>query len=260
MSEKSGYPHGTFSWIDLAAKDMAAAAKWYAEIFGWDYVQDPASDMPYGMFMRDGKMLCGLGELNEEMKQAGVPPMWNSYVNVDDAKALEAKVTELGGSVAMPTMQIADFGAMAFFVDPAGGNFGVWQPGTHKGAQLVNEDGAYTWNELLSRDVEKAKRFYVELFGWEVGEAPGAGGMPYTMFKNEGEMNAGMMAMPPQVPAQIPSYWGVYFQVADLAATVEKIKATGGELHVPPMEIGQGTIASVADPQGAAFSLIQPKG
>ncbi len=34
----------------------------------------------------------------------------------------------------MPPMDVMEFGRMAIFVDPVGAAFGVWQPGTHKGA------------------------------------------------------------------------------------------------------------------------------
>lgn len=258
MAEKNGYPHGVFSWVDLSARDQAAAAAWYAELFGWDYQPGQDPNMPYGMFFKSGKVLCGIGELTEEMQAAGVPPMWNSYVNVDDANAVQAKVEASGGTVNVPVMQVADFGAMAFFCSPDGASFGVWQPGTHTGAQLVNEDGAFTWNELLSTDLEKAQAFYKEVFGWTYDSVDMPTGAKYHMAKNDGAMNCGMMDMPPQVQG-VPSHWAVYFHVDDLAAFTAKAKAAGATFHVENMDIGQGTIATLADPQGAVFSVIQPK-
>jgi predicted enzyme related to lactoylglutathione lyase len=61
---------------------------------------------------------------------------------------------------------------MAIFADPNGAVFGVWQAGVHQGAEVVNEPGSFTWSELLTRDVDKAKRFYGEAFGLEPSRLP----------------------------------------------------------------------------------------
>src|SRR5215203_5361252 len=45
--------------------------------------------------------------------------------------------------------------------------FGVWQPGAHKGAQLVNEPGAWAMSQLNTSDTEGAKAFYGAVLGWE---------------------------------------------------------------------------------------------
>ena len=65
------------------------------------------------------------------------------------------------------------------------------------------------------------------------------------------------MSRPPQLPAEVPDYWGVYFAVADIEATVAKLKKLGGSVHVGPMAIEPGTFAMVADPQGAMFNVMQ---
>ncbi|TPV93920.1 MAG: VOC family protein [Myxococcales bacterium FL481] len=256
MTEKTRYEPGQFSWIDLSAADMATAAPWYADLFGWEF-QPGEAPWNYGMFLKGGKSVCGLGQLRDEMKAAGVPPTWNSYVNVDNAQAIAARVDPAGGQVTVPVMEVGSFGKMACFTDPTGANFGIWQPGSHPGAQLVNEDDTLTWNELLTQDVARAKAFYVEVFGWTTDEVPMPNGATYTMFKNKDAMNAGMLPMPEQA-GDMPSQWDVYFQVTNLDGLVAKAQASGGAVIMGPMSIPQGTIAKLRDPQGAVFCAIQP--
>ena len=62
-----------------------------------------------------------------------------------------------GGMVFMEPMDVLDVGRMGIFADPAGAVFGVWQPGTHAGAGVVNEPGTLCWNELITTDVDGAE-------------------------------------------------------------------------------------------------------
>ena len=66
----------------------------------------------------------------------------------------------------MPPMQVMDAGSMAIFADPTGAAFSAWQAGEHIGARVCNEPDTFSWNELVSRDVEAAKPFYSSVFGW----------------------------------------------------------------------------------------------
>ena len=124
------------------------------------------------------------------------------------------------------------------------------------GAEVVNESGAMSWNELNTRDVEGSKAFYRAVFGWEPvthGEGPGA----YTEFKLNGNSVAGMMQMPEMVPADVPPHWLVYFAVDDTDASVAKCEELGGAVRVPPMDIEPGRFSVLADPQGATFAVIR---
>ena len=147
---------------------------------------------------------------------------------------------------------------MAFITDPTGAAIGLWEPGTHKGAELVNEHGAFGWNELMTDDTAAAGTFYEQVFGWrgEVTEMPNG---PYTSFwadgNVEGNAAAGMMAKPAGM--EFPSYWGVYFQTDDVDATLGLVKDNGGQVLMPPMDVPQvGRFAVVQDPQGASFTAI----
>ena len=120
----------------------------------------------------------------------------------------------------------------------------------------MNEPGALCWNELQSRDVEGSKSFYGDAFGWEA-VTHSDGPMPYTEFQVGGQSIAGMMDMPPGVPAEVPTFWMMYFAVDDADATVAKAQQLGAQVLMPAMDIPVGRFAVLADPQGATFAVIK---
>jgi predicted enzyme related to lactoylglutathione lyase len=145
---------------------------------------------------------------------------------------------------------------MAVFQDPAGAFLGVWQADRHAGAELVNEPGAFCWNELATRDPDRAGDFYAKVFGWEPHRADDSGGMDYTEFRVGGESIAGMMPMADRYPAGMPPHWMVYFAVGDCDAAVARATDLGATVFVPPQDVPVGRFAIMADPQQAAFAVI----
>jgi hypothetical protein len=252
MAEFTEYPPGVPSWVDVSSPDMEASKAFYKALFGWD-AQDAGPDFGhYHQFSLRGKLVAGMGPA-----QDGQPPAWSTYVNVEDADAVMAAVKEAGGSVAFDPMDVADMGRMGFFIDPTGAYTGIWQPGSHKGAQLASETGAFGWNELNTRDPEAAKAFYGAVFGWEATTHQ-VGPTSYTEFRIGDRSVCGMSDMTTMnVPPQVPAHWLVYFGVDDTDAAVATVQANGGSLRVGPMDIPPGRFAIVADPAGAHFAIIK---
>ena len=123
----------------------------------------------------------------------------------------------------------------------------------------MNEDklkhGAFSWNELMTTDVEGAKKFYSSLFGWKTEEVP-MEGMSYTIVKTNDEESGGMMAMPPECEGMPPA-WGIYVTVEDVDATAAQVEELGGKILRPPMDIPEvGRFCVLADPQGAVICAI----
>ena len=141
---------------------MQEAIQFYGELFGWTCdAQDTEGGPPYGIFMLGENIVAGIGEMDEEMKSSGMPPFWNSYISVDDIEATASKVTELGGNVVVPVMDVMDAGKMAFIQEPSGAICALWQKGTHFGASLCNDVNTFCWNELTTRETQKAKDFFL---------------------------------------------------------------------------------------------------
>lgn len=252
MAQRAEYAPGVPSWVDIGT-DVEKAKQFYGSLFGWTASDagPPEETGGYGFFLKDTKMVAGYGPL-----QHPGPPSWTTYISVADAAETAQKVEQAGGTVIMAPMDVMSAGRMAVFQDPQGAFISIWQAGEHRGAELVNEPGAFCWNELNTRDVEGSKSFYTATFGWEA-ETHAEGPMPYTEFKIGGENIAGCMPMPPMVPAQVPPHWLVYFAVDDTDAAVAKTAQLGGSVRMPPMDVAVGRISVLADPQGATFAVIK---
>jgi predicted enzyme related to lactoylglutathione lyase len=251
------YPDGVFCWIDLATTDAGAAKAFYEALFGWQYEDVPTGgDSVYSMCQIDGKNVAGLSTLDPESLANGVPPLWSSYVKHDEVDAIATKVTEAGGKLMMPPMDVFETGRMLFAFDPSGAAFGVWQPKSHIGAQLVNMPNTLVWNELQTPDAEASKSFYGAVFGWEDETDPNG----YVSFKAGGRLHAGMMQLD-ETMSEVPPNWSVYIMVEDAAATTAKAEQLGANILLPLTEAGDiGTFSVVQDPQGAVFSLMQFNG
>lgn len=116
--------------------------------------------------------------------------------------------------------------------------------------------GAFGWAELMTTDVNAAKRFYAELFGWQMEDSP-MGGTNYVVLKVGDDPVGGLMALPPECQGMPPA-WGVYVTVDDIDVTVAKVEGLGGKTLRPPTEIPQvGRFAVLQDPQGAVLCAMQ---
>ena len=131
---------------------------------------------------------------------------------------------------------------------------GIWQARAFPGAQIVNEPGAMCWNEQLSRDFEGSKAFYAAVFGYGYGDM--SGGFSYATFKVDGRDVGGIGGLHAGVPAGTPAGWRVYFGAADTDASVARLQANGGSVIREPIHHPYGRMSTVADDQGALFSLL----
>jgi uncharacterized protein len=253
------YAPGTPSWVELSTPDPDASAAFYRDVLGWDATEPGAAETGgYRMFQSAGNNVAGLmGHMQE-----GQPTAWASYVSVADAEETAQKVQDAGGTVMVAPMDVTDLGRMGVFADPTGAVFGVWQPKAFAGADLVNEPVSLTWNEIQTPDTGADKAFYSSVFGWEAGK-PQFEGAPdsYTVWQLDGHNVCGMMEMVEGMfPPGTPPHWSVCFAVADADGTVAKAREHGGMIAVEPMDMPIGRFAAIVDPQGAAFTIMQPAG
>jgi uncharacterized protein len=135
---------------------------------------------------------------------------------------------------------------MGVFLDPFGTVFGVWQPALHTGAQVYGEPGAMGWTELTTDNIEGSKAFCAEVGGND----------NYVEFGIDDDMVAGMLPKT-EAMAGMPNFWGVYFNVENAEAAVEKTVSLGGSIFMPLTVVEVGTFAVVADSNGTMFAIIQ---
>lgn len=258
--EKTSYEPGTFCWADLQSKDVNGAKKFYSALFGWEMFDMPVGPgMVYTMCRVRGKDVAALSQMMPDMAATGMPSFWSVYVAVESVDATQKVAADAGGKIAMPAMDVMDEGRMGMIQDPTGATLGLWQPRKMKGAAYIGEKGTMAWHELMTRDTAKAKAFYAKVFGWTIRDQDMGPMGTYTLFDQGKDAHvAGMMAMPPNVPAQAPPYWGVYFGVDDCDASANRAKELGGSILVPPTDIpGTGRFATLTDPYGAVVSIFK---
>jgi uncharacterized protein len=267
MSERNGYQPGVPCWVAAVLPDPEKAVGFYAELFGWEARETMGTNSPgeYYLCTLRGRDVAAVG--SERGGNAPSVPAWGTYIWVQSADDTVAEVTDAGGSVIMEPFDLLDAARMAVLADPAGAVFGVWQPVEHKGAQLVNEPGAWSMSQLNTRDPEGAKAFYGAVFGWEtdtfdLGEGevtlwrlPGyVGGEPEQPVSRE--VVGVMLPMSgDRSPGDVAAHWSVDFWVDDVEASADKAAELGGEVVVSPLDTSVGKTAVLADPQGAVFSV-----
>ena len=130
----------------------------------------------------------------------------------------------------------------------------------HPGAQIVNEQGAWTWNNLLTRDPEGAKNFYRDVFGWTAihnEEAPPGVLMWQVEDQRWPEGMGGLMEITEDLPAEMPPHWQVYFIVDNMDEALERATSKGASVGFGPIDVPVGRLATIVDPQGAVVSLIE---
>lgn len=274
MTEQDRYIPGVPCWIDTTQPDPEAAVAFYSGLFGWELEDAMPPDAPGRYFMArlpDGDV----GAISSSPEAAAPTATWNSYVWVEDADATTERVRAAGGSVLMEPAEINDAGRMATVADREGATFSLWQPRRHRGAAVVNTHGSLNFNVLTTRDLDAASAFYGAVFGWEplpVGDGHAwalAGYGDFLEQRNPGmrqgmkemgaparfeDVVAGLEVIGPDRPDVAP-HWGVTFAVDDADAIAARAVELGGRVIAPPFDAPWVRMATVADPQGATFTV-----
>lgn len=125
--------------------------------------------------------------------------------------------------------------------------------------QMEHAPGTFCWIELATTDGPGAKKFYMDLFGWDATDSPIGPDMVYTIYKIKGKDVAASFQKPEQMK-DVPNHWGSYISVASADEAAAKAKSLGGTVVQEPSDVMEhGRQAVIADPTGAHFSLWQAK-
>jgi len=273
MTEPDRYIPGVPCWADTTPADPEAAVVFYGGLFGWEFEDVMPADAPLRYFVA---RLRGGDAAAVGSQAPGAPPQaaWRTYVWVTDADETAAKVRAAGGRVLSEPREVGDQGRMAVCADPAGAAFCVWQAGTHRGADVINEHGAVNFNDLHTRDLDGARAFYGAVFGWETLDMGGgyAWALPgYGDFLEErrpgtragmAEMGAperfedvvATLSVIPEDQPGVPAHWGITFAVDDADAIAARAAELGGQVVVAPFDAPWVRMTIVTDPQGATFT------
>jgi predicted enzyme related to lactoylglutathione lyase len=121
---------------------------------------------------------------------------------------------------------------------------------------MVDYPAIFAWYELLTTDLRAAQLFYARVVGWDAQDAS-TPQFAYRIFKIRDAPVAGLMELPPEgrKKGAMPRWVG-YVAVQDVDDSVDRLKALGGMVYVPPIDSNIGRIAVVADPQTATLALV----
>lgn len=258
VAHEGAWPAGTPCWAGLDADDTGEAGAFYAALFGWDVRAGPPAASDCVMCLKRGRAVAGIGPQRGLPAVEGAatgPPSWTTYIASAGADETAARIEAAGGRIMLGPADVAQAGRMALAADPAGAVFGIWQARAHPGAGLAGEPGALCWHENLTRDFEGSKAFYRAVFGYEYGDMSD-GAFKYATLKVGGAEAGGIGELDDSYPAGAPAHWSVYFAVGDLDAALAAVTAGGGSVAHAPWDTPYGRTATVADNQGAVFSLV----
>lgn len=284
MSARREYARGEVCRADLQAKDVAAAKSFYAGVFGWRYEDSPAPDgRSCSKAFLDNDLVTLIAAQTPQQEASGAPARWNIYFATEDAQAVAEEVPYAGGTLLSGPEPVPGSGVVLFLAAPGGGTTGVWQAGRLFDAIRCDGPGALAWAELRTPEPQAAVGFFQHLFGHEVTEYPQEDGGTYTTLMVNGTEVAGVVPLAGGGVSGDGSsgeegigdggtgtggaHWQVYFGVPDVAEAVDAAVAGGAIVLVEPEgstddstdDSGEaaGILATLRDPQGAVFSLVQ---
>lgn len=112
--------NGAVSWTELCTNEPEKAKKFYGDLFGWKYEEMPmpTGEGTYNVITAGGITFGGIMKTPEKYKE--MPPMWGSYVTVEDVEKTAKKVVELGGKILTPPTDIPGTGSFICIQDPTG--------------------------------------------------------------------------------------------------------------------------------------------
>lgn len=242
---------GRFVWHDHMSADPEAARTFYADLLGWDFEVWKAGEWDYPMIKVNDTTHGGFGP-----SQGDAPPHWLGHVLVDDVDAAAGRVESVGGQIVAPPMDIPEVGRMVVVADPQGAVLSFYSPS----GEMTPSEGVFVWDELMTTDVEGAKRFYGEVVGWEARDMDMGNNYVYTVFSSGGADRAGSMPLPNEAEGT-PPHWLTYLGTDDVDATLEKAKSLGTTtVYMEPTDVPTvGRLAMFVDPAGAAIGLFRPE-
>ena len=155
---------GRVVWHDLMTHDVAKAKRFYADLLGWEYQIEHASDFVWKPGEADNPLIFAKGHAHGGFVDIGedVLSYWIAYVMVEDVDAVTAKAKTLGALIDRDPFDTPGVGRSAVCRDPQGAAISPFCPSHGFPAPT----GVFLWDELITDNVASAERFYRDLFAW----------------------------------------------------------------------------------------------
>ncbi|MGF0169653.1 VOC family protein [Streptomyces sp. Marseille-Q5077] len=244
---------GTPCWVSLMVHGLAATQDFYGALFGWEFQPGPQQLGPYVRALLNGREVAGIGQLPPDRH---LPIAWTPYLASNNVDLTADTVRLCGGTVGVGPLDAAEAGRLAICSDPSGAVFGIWQGAEHRGTAITGVPGTPAWNELLTFESVNVAKFYETVFAYEEEPVVSAD-FDYVTLLIDGRSVAGIHGVGTSLPRDRGPHWVTYFEVADTDETLARVVELGGHTLRPAHDSAHGRVATVADPEGARFALIQ---
>jgi predicted enzyme related to lactoylglutathione lyase len=232
---------------------LAVTQEFYGSLFGWEFRPGPRQLGPYVRALLDGREVAGIGQLPPDRH---LPVAWTPYFASADVDRTADTARLCGGTIGVGPLDAAEAGRMAIGSDPSGAVFGIWQAAEHLGTAVTGVPGAPLWNELLTFESATVAKFYETVFGYEEEPVVSAD-FDYVTLHVDGRPVAGIRGLGHGLPRDRGPHWLTYFEVADTDVALDRLVELGGHVLTPAEDGDHGRVATVSDPEGARFCLLQ---
>lgn len=234
--------------------DVEVVRHFYAEVFGWEAGEAAEEFGGYFQFFRAG---CPVAGVMPSQSPGTVPDVWNVYIAVENAEETQAGAEAAGASVLAPAMRVGDLGTMAVIVDPSGAQIGIWAPLEFQGFAVIDEASAPRWFELQAREYERALDFYRSVFSWDTRTVSDVEEYRYATANHGDQSFAGLLDASRLLPEGSPGSWHITFGVESVDEAVAAAEMLGGTVRSPAEDTPWGRHATLSDPTGPTFTVMQ---
>jgi predicted enzyme related to lactoylglutathione lyase len=248
--EPTGQQHiGKFVWFDLLTDDVAAAKKFYADIFAWEF---EGSENGYTKILHKGDYIGGI-IYSERLEQKVSEAQWLSYLSVPDVDRATEYLRQNGGKIIREPMDLDERGRASVVADPQGAVFVMLSAKDGDPEDVRPKLGEWLWSELITTNSEDAASFYTSLVGYTQDAREAGEGRMYYVMKYDDLPRAGILKSPWE---NVRPNWLPYIRVEDPAMVTDRVPKIGGKVILEPDPgIRKGSVAVIADPTGAVLAV-----
>lgn len=259
MNFRTGAP----CWVDLNSNTFDESKAFFEQLLGWEFEDQGEQFAHYNIVRAQGSLVGGAMDTSEMVcpdDGTTPPPSFDIYLSVDDIQSRFGKAVEAGARPLVEPQHVRSLGWMAMVAAPDEAAVSMWQPEDLAGFDFTMKHGTPVWFELLSQDFDAVEGFYRDVFEFDFQAMPDSeqDGKFYYFTNGAGDDTVcGVCDAKGFIPAEMGSFWRVYFAVDNCDEAAAKVTELGGTVHDGPEDSPHGRVATVSDPAGARFQIIQ---
>lgn len=247
---------GAPCWVELAAFDEPSARTFYTGLFGWSYRQNP--DPATGAYTLAWSGSVAAGGMYQATAGYQLPG-WIPHLAVHNTTSAAQWVEHLGGHLRLGPVDIPGRGSILHITDPGGAPVVLWQPAStwEFGSGMP---GTFAGADLNTHDTDSTDQFYGYLFDFTQTQI-GDGQIDYAEWRLDQRPVLYRYRMGPEYRPDAPPHWLIHFAVDAARGTdtvAQHAVTLGGTVVTAPFDTPYGRTATLADPSGAVFSVIDP--